>query len=103
VLAPNPADNYHRWWNNSWTVIESAGQENAGAWTAAKERRLAALVRGATRQNLWIRFYTLDGATREGLSAHGWFKIQDVQFWLKRGRQRASERSHSRRCQLHRQ
>jgi len=74
VLAPHPADNYRRWWNNGWKVIESAGQENAGEWTAAKERRLAALVRYAHRQNLWIRFYTLDGATREELSAHGWFK-----------------------------
>lgn len=74
VLAPNPADNYHRWWNNNWKVVESAGQENAGEWTAAKEMRLAALVRYAHRQNLWIRFYTLDGATHEQLSAHGWFK-----------------------------
>jgi hypothetical protein len=74
VLAPNPSDNYHRWWNNSWKVVESAGQENAGEWNAAKEARLAALVHYAHRQNLWIRFYTLDGATGEELSAHGWFK-----------------------------
>jgi hypothetical protein len=74
VLAPKPADNYHRWWSNSWKVVESAGQENAGEWTAAKEARLAALVHYAHRQNLWIRFYTLDGATREELGAHDWFK-----------------------------
>jgi glycerophosphoryl diester phosphodiesterase len=74
VLAPEPADNYHRWWNNSWRVVESAGQEHAGAWTRAKESRLQELVRHAHRQHLWIRFYTLDGARREELSARGWFK-----------------------------
>ena len=74
VLAPDPADNYHRWWNNSWRVVENAGQENAGAWTAAKESRLAELVRYAHQHNLWIRFYTLDGATSAELSCHGWFR-----------------------------
>lgn len=87
ALAPNPADNYHRWWNNSWKVVESAGQENAGEWTSAKEARLVALVRYAHRQNLWIRFYTLDGATRQELSAHGWFKTYDFG-----SREAASER-----------
>jgi hypothetical protein len=87
VLAPNSADNYHRWWNNSWKVVEDAGQENAGEWTTAKETRLAALVRYAHRQNLWIRFYTLDGATREELSAHGWFKTYNFG-----SREAASER-----------
>jgi hypothetical protein len=74
VLAPNPADNYHRWWNNSWRVVENAGPENAGPWTAAKEARLAELVRYAHQRNLWIRFYTLDGATQAELSCRGWFK-----------------------------
>src|SRR5882724_2186576 len=26
VLAPHAADNYHRWWNNSWHLVEPAGQ-----------------------------------------------------------------------------
>lgn len=73
VVAPYPADNYHRWWNNSWRVVENAGQENAGAWTAAKESRLAELVHYAHQRNLWIRFYTLDGATSAELSGRGWF------------------------------
>ena len=74
MLAPHPADNYHRWWNNSWRVVENAGQENADAWTPAKAARLAELVRYAHRQNLWIRFYTLDGASPAELSCRGWFR-----------------------------
>ena len=74
VIAPDAADNYHRWWNNSWRVVENAGQENAGAWTAAKESRLAELVHYAHQHNLWIRFYTLDGATSAELSSNGWFR-----------------------------
>jgi hypothetical protein len=74
ALAPDPADNYHRWWNNSWRVVENAGQENAGEWTPAKEARLTQLVRYAHQHNLWIRFYTLDGASADELSCHGWFR-----------------------------
>ena len=73
TLAPNPADNYHRWWNNSWHVVEPAGQPNAGSWTPEKEARLNELVRYAHSHNLWIRFYTLDGATKAELSCNGWF------------------------------
>ena len=74
TLAPNPADNYHRWWNNSWHVVEPAGQPTAGAWTAEKDARLDTLVRYAHSRNLWIRFYTLDGATKAELSCNGWFR-----------------------------
>lgn len=74
VLAPNPADNYHRWSNNSWRIVEPAGQPKAGDWTAAKESRLNQLVRYAHARNLWIRFYTLDGATQAELSCNGWFR-----------------------------
>jgi len=73
VLEPHPADNYHRWWNNSWQVVEPAGQPQAGDWTSEKESRLEALVRHAHLNNLWIRFYTLDGATKGELSCNGWF------------------------------
>ena len=72
-LAPNPADNYHRWWNNSWRVVEPEGQSKAGDWTVEKESRLSRLVRYAHGHNLWIRFYTLDGATKQELSCNGWF------------------------------
>ena len=72
-LAPNPADNYHRWWNNSWRVVEPEGQSKAGDWTVEKKSRLSQLVRYAHGHNLWIRFYTLDGATKQELSCNGWF------------------------------
>jgi hypothetical protein len=73
VLAPGPADNYHRWWNNSWHVVEPEGQPKAGDWTKEKEARLTRLVQYAHAHNLWIRFYTLDGATKAELSCNGWF------------------------------
>jgi len=74
VLEPRAADNYRRWWNNSWHVVEPAGQTQAGEWTAQKEARLESLVRHAHANNLWIRFYTLDGATKSELSCNGWFR-----------------------------
>src|SRR5215470_18168239 len=73
VLAPNAADNYHRWWNNAWRVVEPEGQSKAGPWTAEKELRLKQLVSYAHKRNLWIRFYTLDGASKADLSCYGWF------------------------------
>jgi hypothetical protein len=73
VLAPHGADNYHRWWNNAWRVVEPEGQSKAGPWSAEKESRLNQLVSYAHKRNLWIRFYTLDGATKADLSCHGWF------------------------------
>ncbi len=74
VIEPNAGDNYHRWWNNSWKVVEPPGQSKAGEWTAGKEARLQALVKYAHAKNLWIRFYTLDGASHAELSCNGWFK-----------------------------
>lgn len=73
TLAPDPADNYHRWWNNSWRVVEPAGQPKAGEWTREKEARLTTLVHYAHDHHLWIRFYTLDGAPKPELSCNGWF------------------------------
>ena len=74
VVAPEKANNYRRWWNNPWRVVEAAGQQHAGAWTPAKMQRLRALVERAHGNGLWIRFYTLDGATTSELSCHGWFR-----------------------------
>jgi len=39
AVEPHAADNYHRWWNNSWHVVEPLGQPRAGEWTAEKEAR----------------------------------------------------------------
>jgi hypothetical protein len=73
VIDPGKATNYRRWWNNPWKVVEAGGQPNAGEWTAAKMNRLRALVERAHANGLWIRFYTLDGATKAQLSCNGWF------------------------------
>jgi hypothetical protein len=73
VLDPGKATNYRRWWNNPWKVVEAAGQANAGEWTPEKMTRLRSLVERAHTNGLWIRFYTLDGATKEQLSCNGWF------------------------------
>jgi hypothetical protein len=62
LLAERPTT-YRRWWNNSWHEVEEGGQTVAGAWTAAKDRRLRALVDHAHKMGFWIRFYTLDGFT----------------------------------------
>ncbi len=60
LLTDRPTT-YRRWWNNSWHEVEEGGQQQAGNWTAEKERRLRALVDYAHRMGYWIRFYTLDG------------------------------------------
>ncbi len=73
VIGAGKETNYRRWWNNPWKVVESAGQPEAGEWSAEKMNRLRALVERAHRNGLWIRFYTLDGATKQELSCHGWF------------------------------
>ena len=62
LLSERPT-NYRRWWNSSWYTVEQGGQHKAGAWTAADDRRLRALVDHAHRLGYWIRFYTLDGFT----------------------------------------
>lgn len=55
------ADNYARWVNFPWSVIEAGGQRAAGAWDSADSARLDAFVRRAHERQFWIRFYTLDG------------------------------------------
>jgi hypothetical protein len=60
-LAPGARTNYHRWWNNPWSVVELGGQRKAGAWTPESEARLRSLVHAAHESGLWIRFYTLNG------------------------------------------
>ena len=74
IIDSEKATNYRRWWNNPWKVVEPGGQQRAGDWTPEKMRRLRALVERAHANGLWIRFYTLDGATDDELSCHGWFR-----------------------------
>lgn len=73
-LEDEPASNYRRWWNNPWSTVESGGPSNSGKWTPESESRLRLMVQHAHAQGLWIRFYTLDGATPEQQKKNGWFK-----------------------------
>ena len=73
LIDSEKATNYRRWWNNPWNVVEAGGQPHAGEWTPQKMARLQALVRHAHANGLWIRFYTLDGASEQELSCNGWF------------------------------
>jgi hypothetical protein len=60
-VRPGARTNYHRWWNNPWSVVELGGQRRAGEWTADDNARLVSLVKAAHASGLWIRFYTLNG------------------------------------------
>lgn len=75
LIASEKSTNYRRWWNNSWRVIEPETQPYAGAWTPEKDARLRAFVTRAHAQGLWIRFYTLDGATEKEQKTNGWFGL----------------------------
>lgn len=77
VLEPGKANNYRRWWNNPWNVVEAGGQTKAGAWTPDDMRRLHSLVDHAHTQGLWVRFYTLDGAPADEMDRNGWFRNYD--------------------------
>jgi len=74
VLDDVKANNYRRWWNNAWNVVEPGGQQRAGEWTEQKMNRLRSLVVRAHVNGLWIRFYTLDGSIEKELSCNGWFR-----------------------------
>lgn len=77
VPAPDPANNYRRWWNNSWSTIEPGGPWQAGTWTPRKAGRLQTMVQRAHQAGLWIRFYTLDGASEAEMRCHGWMPHYD--------------------------
>lgn len=72
-LIPDGATNYRRWWNNPWLVVEKDGQQKAGDWTPEDDQRLRDLVTYAHGHGLWIRFYTLNGATAAQDKENGWF------------------------------
>jgi hypothetical protein len=74
ILVPQPANNYRRWWNNPWNVVEEGGQRKAGGWTSQDEERLQQLVFHAHKMNLWIRFYTLNGHSEQDRKKNGWDK-----------------------------
>lgn len=67
---PRPADNYARWVNFPWSVIEQGGQNRAGIWSSADDIRLRSFTTRAHQLGYWVRFYTLDGFTES--ENHGW-------------------------------
>jgi hypothetical protein len=66
-----PGTNYRRWVNFPWGVVEAGGPPAAGDWTRQDEARLRALVARAHGQQLWIRFYTLNGHAPD--ASQGWY------------------------------
>lgn len=60
-VLSRPADNFHRWWNNSWYAVERGGANQAGEWTESDRERLEALVEHGHGLGYWVRFYTLNG------------------------------------------
>ncbi len=73
-MVPEPANNYRRWWNNPWNVVERGGQRKAGPWTTQDEIRLRQFVTQAHELGLWIRSYALDGLSDRDLGRNGWDK-----------------------------
>jgi hypothetical protein len=69
-IVAKPADNFRRWWNNSWHVVEAGGMPRGGDWTETDAARLKSLVDHAHALGYWIRFYTLNGHTPE--ESLGW-------------------------------
>jgi hypothetical protein len=80
TVAPNGAraprqngkTNYRRWSNNPWSVVEPEGQNKAGEWIPQDAERLQGAVRAAHDAGLWIRFYTLNGHSKEDGERMGW-------------------------------
>jgi hypothetical protein len=64
------ADNYRRWLNNPWLVVEEGKEGKPVNWTSSVAERLLRLVNIAHTKGLWIRFYTLNGH-RPG-NSQGW-------------------------------
>lgn len=76
-MISSAATNYRRWWNNPWEVVEKGGQNAARDWNERSRRRLDALVKYAHRSGLWIRFYTLNGASPGEDERNGWEPAYD--------------------------
>ncbi len=60
-LLKQPANNFHRWWNNSWHMIEAGGPTRANSWDSKEQARLVELVNHAHSLGYFIRFYTING------------------------------------------
>jgi hypothetical protein len=60
-----PADNFFRVYNFDWVHVEGAKNSDAGSFTATERSRLRALVNAGHKKGYWLRFWTLNGTSRE--------------------------------------
>lgn len=72
AMIDKPADNFHRWWNNSWHIVEAGGPTGVGTWEPAEAERLRSLVDHAHTMGYFIRFYTINGHSRADTAIHGY-------------------------------
>ena len=71
-LLPNPANNYRRWLNAPWAIVELGAQTKATDWSAQDNRRLKAIARRAHQLGYWMRLYTLNGHEPQVGADAGW-------------------------------
>lgn len=71
-MVTERADNFRRWWNNSWHAVESGGAPGGGDWTDEDEARLESLVDHAHSMGYFIRFYAINGCTEPASKLSGW-------------------------------
>lgn len=70
-MVTTPADNFRRWWNSSWDVVEAGGPKNAGDWTEDEDRRLGEICDHAHRLGYFLRLYAINGLTPAQSAALG--------------------------------
>jgi hypothetical protein len=75
-LLIEPANNYRRWWHNTWVMVEpmglGPGHGPTGEFTAATEARLESIVNHAHKMGYLINLYVLDGVDPAQGRAQGW-------------------------------
>lgn len=72
MMVTEPADNFRRWWNNSWHVIETGGPTKSGDWTPEENDRLIEIVDYAHKMGYFVRFYTINGHSKAQAAAQGY-------------------------------
>jgi hypothetical protein len=75
-LLKEPANNYRRWWHNTWVMVEpmglGPGHGPNGEFTPAAEVRLKSIVNHAHKMGYLVNLFVLDGVDPSAGRAHGW-------------------------------
>ena len=71
-LIPNASNNYRRWLNAPWSIVELGGQVKSGDWSVADAARLQAIMARARQLGYAMRLYTLNGHEPQVGAAAGW-------------------------------